>query len=424
MMSCYSYCHHVRLNGSRTLLDHNKNTIPGRTFYYCSIHRVYHCIQQKSHPHRRRLQQPLCGECAWLFFRFPREAEKRPASDLPGCDVSAPVDVATPRTQSLSASAQDELDRLYGSVSGRSVGGACGSDESELSGFETALDDITRYISRGWAVSSPPGGRSSPATTYSSSASSSSDRTSSGTWSPGRDSVVVVRQDSDGDVDMVDPSSSEPEAKGEAAVVMVHVPIRDRKSVLESIPYEDPSVFDVRPLGFHVKYPELFMFRYTDFAGQTAVQPTAGRDIIRAYFAPLDHHHHYYYSAPYPSSSSPPFHPSPPWSCTTTSTSTRATAREEMAAADSLLRTAREWCCWAQGFQMLEPEVRWLLTLVFDFANLMVARQTLGAYGAESPLFWRARYVLHGLICAAEDLAELYDIPNLDVPRLDWFAEA
>lgn len=73
-------CYHVRKDGSRTKLDHDKNTNPGTTFYYCTIHHVYHCIVAKSH---RRLQQPYCGECAWLFFKFPKEAAKNPACDIP-----------------------------------------------------------------------------------------------------------------------------------------------------------------------------------------------------------------------------------------------------------------------------------------------------------------------------------------------------
>ncbi|KAI1641458.1 hypothetical protein F4809DRAFT_12067 [Biscogniauxia mediterranea] len=437
-MSCYSHCHHIRPNGSRTLLDHDRSTIPGRTFYYCSIHRVYHCIQQKSYQHRRRLQQPLCGECAWLFFRFPGEAERRPASDLPAVDVTAPADVAAaPRTRDLSASPQDEIHRAggnRGSGSQRSVGGACESDASSFSGFDAALNDINRYIGRGWTISSPTASCCSSGTFYSSSV-CGSDRTPDGSgsgsgaserWYPER----APRQDPDGDVVMSDPSlgpepsagaGSEPESKpgAERAVPVcsssgdnttttgatVDVPIRDRSSVLDFIPYDDPSTFDVRPLDFHSKYPELFMFRYTDFAGQPAVQPTSARGTIQNYFAPLD--------------SLPPC-PSP--SCANNDNN-KAAAREGERG-DSLLRHARWWSCWAQGFQYLEPELRWLLTLVFDFANVMAARQALGGYGAESPVFWRARHILHDLLGVAEDLAELYGIPNIEVPRLDWFAES
>ncbi|KAI1206738.1 uncharacterized protein F4807DRAFT_463426 [Annulohypoxylon truncatum] len=78
-MSCFMpECHYVRPNGSSYKLNHDKNTGPGAAFYYCSIHRAYHCIAVKSH---RRLPQPVCGECAWLFFRFPKEATRYPGFD-------------------------------------------------------------------------------------------------------------------------------------------------------------------------------------------------------------------------------------------------------------------------------------------------------------------------------------------------------
>ncbi|KAI5867602.1 hypothetical protein GGS23DRAFT_592905 [Durotheca rogersii] len=80
-MSCrMPLCYHVRPDGTRAKLDHEKDTVPGTAFYFCSIHRVYHCIVPKSH---RRVQQPDCGECAWLLFAFPKEAAKYPDSDIP-----------------------------------------------------------------------------------------------------------------------------------------------------------------------------------------------------------------------------------------------------------------------------------------------------------------------------------------------------
>ena len=60
-----------------------------------------------------------------------------------------------------------------------------------------------------------------------------------------------------------------------------------------------------------------------------------------------------------------------------------------------MLRRAREWACWAQGFAILPNEVRWALALVFDFANVMIVRQAqeihaalekAGAEGAEQIL--------------------------------------
>ncbi|KAI1392382.1 uncharacterized protein F4822DRAFT_425591 [Hypoxylon trugodes] len=81
-MSCrMPGCHYIQpgTGGWKSKLDHDKNTNPGTAFYYCSIHSVYHCVVPQPH---RRLPQPLCGECAWLFFRFPVEAVRYPESDL------------------------------------------------------------------------------------------------------------------------------------------------------------------------------------------------------------------------------------------------------------------------------------------------------------------------------------------------------
>ncbi|OTB02895.1 hypothetical protein M426DRAFT_190504 [Hypoxylon sp. CI-4A] len=79
-MTCrMSECCHIRPNGVRSKLNHDKTTSPGASFYYCSIHSVYHCVSPKPH---RRLPQPVCGECAWLFFRFPKEAIGHPDSDI------------------------------------------------------------------------------------------------------------------------------------------------------------------------------------------------------------------------------------------------------------------------------------------------------------------------------------------------------
>ncbi|KAI8966074.1 hypothetical protein F5Y11DRAFT_343765 [Daldinia sp. FL1419] len=95
-MSCrMPKCHLVRPNGSAIKLDHDKDTSPGATFYYCSIHHVYHCVAVKAH---RRLPQPLCGECAWLFFKFPKEAAKHPESDITA--TAGPGNVSTVATES------------------------------------------------------------------------------------------------------------------------------------------------------------------------------------------------------------------------------------------------------------------------------------------------------------------------------------
>ncbi|KAI1454316.1 hypothetical protein F4805DRAFT_460880 [Annulohypoxylon moriforme] len=79
-MSCFMpECYYVHPTGSTYKLNHDKNTGPGSAFYYCSIHRIYHCVALSTH---RRLPQPVCGECAWLFFQFPTEARKYPDADI------------------------------------------------------------------------------------------------------------------------------------------------------------------------------------------------------------------------------------------------------------------------------------------------------------------------------------------------------
>lgn len=46
---------------------------------------------------------------------------------------------------------------------------------------------------------------------------------------------------------------------------------------------------------------------------------------------------------------------------------------------DPLLLEARTWCCWAQGFSYLEPEIRWVLTLVYDLVGVLIAKQKRAA---------------------------------------------
>lgn len=84
-------CYLIRPNGTSQKVDHDKDTSPGNIFYYCSLHRVYHCVAAKFH---RRLPQPTCGECAWLFFQFPKEATKYPESDIPAFASSEDEEMA------------------------------------------------------------------------------------------------------------------------------------------------------------------------------------------------------------------------------------------------------------------------------------------------------------------------------------------
>ncbi len=162
--------------------------------------------------------------------------------------------------------------------------------------------------------------------------------------------------DSDGDIAMVDVETGEEPATTD----VIRVPIRRRvdSSILAFIPYDNPAVWDfswddrgpASSCSRDQRFPGITLLRYTNAFGRRAAQPTAGgaRE-LRRYLAALDE------------------------------------AEDDVAAADygdvargrcdPVLREARAWSCWAQGFRFLEFELRWTLTLVFDFANVMMARQ-------------------------------------------------
>ncbi len=44
-------------------VDHELASDPGTTYYFCPMHRVYHAIS-----FRFNAAQPLCGECAAVFY--------------------------------------------------------------------------------------------------------------------------------------------------------------------------------------------------------------------------------------------------------------------------------------------------------------------------------------------------------------------
>ncbi|OTA97613.1 hypothetical protein M434DRAFT_26647 [Hypoxylon sp. CO27-5] len=191
------------------------------------------------------------------------------------------------------------------------------------------------------------------------------------------------------------------------ATNIVHLPIRRRcnEFLQQFVPYDNPAVFNVRPMHWHHLHQGIFLFQYTDFRGWPAVQPAANEHIIKAYLWPL----------------------------------TRDEERTD--SCDKVLLEARWWCCWAQGFTHLEPELRWVLTLVFDLVGVVIAKQKAAAAtlpatrgqdvdmsaGTESDsvksLFWEGRYYLHNLISVVKDMKEAFGINNLMIPRLPWFDE-
>ncbi|KAI1104001.1 hypothetical protein F4804DRAFT_207898 [Jackrogersella minutella] len=168
------------------------------------------------------------------------------------------------------------------------------------------------------------------------------------------------------------------------------------------VPYDNPAVFDVRPTQWHHRQQGIFFFRYTDYRGWPGVQPAADERRIRSYFQPLDDDD------------------------------------ERSGGVDNLLLEARCWCCWAQGFTYLEPELRWVLTLIFDLVAIVIAKQR--AVAARKPilrgedvdmdmdadsvqLFWEGRYYLHNLMGVARDMKDTFGIENFTIPRLPWVTE-
>ncbi|KAI1479781.1 hypothetical protein F4774DRAFT_409613 [Daldinia eschscholtzii] len=223
-MSCrMPECHRVRPNGSVVKLDHDKDTSPGATFYYCSIHHVYHCVAVRAH---RRLPQPLCGECAWLFFKFPKEAAKHPESDITA--TAGPGDERVRQAPDVADSSPKALSRIKQ---------CSGPDDYGTYMIDADGDIIMRDVIL-----------------------SSEQRNDLPTIPASRIVHLPIQRSRDG----------------------------NRDDFLQFIPYDNPAVFDVRPAQWHRIRRGVFLFRYTDYRGWPAVQPVADERRIRAYFKPLD----------------------------------------------------------------------------------------------------------------------------------------
>ncbi|KAI1466526.1 uncharacterized protein F4812DRAFT_460797 [Daldinia caldariorum] len=377
-MSCrMPECHYISPNGSVTKLDHDKDTRPGATFYYCSIHHVYHRIVVRAH---RRLPQPLCGECAWLFFKFPKEAAKHPESDI--IATAGPSDIPAIAVGS-SFSREDPYDSLLSVHSSTAI---------DTSAVTMPLDRIKRPL---LTIQEMLGSlkESYPDVVGSSRRAPSRVREDSGA---GEYDTYVV--DTDGDIIMQDNTSSSKQRNIPPAIPaggIVYLPIRrsrngSRTDFLEFIPYDNPAVLDVRPAQWHRIRRGVFLFRYTDYRGWPAIQPVADERCIKAYFKPLD-------------------------------------VIEGDGNCDRALIEARWWCCWAQGITYLEPELRWVLTLIFDLIGFFIEKQRNATrysiiHGvtdlALERLFWEGRSYLHSLIAIVNDMKEGFGIENLVTPQL------
>ncbi|KAK6952050.1 hypothetical protein Daesc_006578 [Daldinia eschscholtzii] len=357
-MSCrMPECHRVRPNGSVVKLDHDKDTSPGATFYYCSIHHVYHCVAVRAH---RRLPQPLCGECAWLFFKFPKEAAKHPESDITA--AAGPGDVPVIAVGS-SLGSRDVYESLFGSQKSN----AFDPTAERVRQAPDVADSSPKALSRIKQCSGPD---------------------EYGTYMIDADGDIIMR-------DVIVSSEQRNDLPTIPASRIVHLPIqrsRDgrRDDFLQFIPYDNPAVFDVRPAQWHRIRRGVFLFRYTDYRGWPAVQPVADERRIRAYFKPLD-------------------------------------VIEGDGFCDRALIEARWWCCWAQGITYVEPELRWVLTLIFDLIGFLIEKQRnatknsiiQGAGGLTlERMFWEGRVYLHSLIAIVNDMKEGFGIENLVIPQL------
>ncbi|KAI1335323.1 hypothetical protein F5Y15DRAFT_251518 [Xylariaceae sp. FL0016] len=211
---------------------------------------------------------------------------------------------------------------------------------------------------------------------------------------------------------------------GQSSERIVHVNIASTPDAASWFPYDNPAVVSVLEEDYHPKFPEIYIFRYIDLFGQPAIMPTMAYANMASYFAPLEKYERW----PLPPS---PYHAQEAAlsgqhdpASGSGAAEVRHGARDGAGHVDSILRKVRTWSCWSQGFRFLEMEIRWLLTVVFDAVNLAIAWQCAGRYGAEHPMFWKARYVVHELIYLVMDLVKEFNIPNFgQPPEVNWFAE-
>jgi hypothetical protein len=169
------------------------------------------------------------------------------------------------------------------------------------------------------------------------------------------------------------------------APVLIHLPVRSTDAVRSMVPYDDSRFLDGVVFVGSRKFKNVILGIYTDIFGRTAVQPTAGeRKHIVEYLDPL--------------------------------------ANE--GPSDPILREFRVWSCWAQGFECLEPEIRWYLTFVFDLCNIGIMQQMKAYERGEGrlalDLLWNSRYHLHGLMCIVEDLCIHFKLDHFQIPDIEW----
>ena len=399
---------------------------PTAEWYYCSVHRTSHCIRRIVRDRSRKVlyASPIDGECAWLFFP-PHEIVLLVQDDVPD------------RKEAGDSGSEDDND---------------GEDRDAV--LSNLFDALTLSDDRA-------------SNTRSASAGSGASRRARSQSVPSNFSPSLPPTESVGPVSPVDGLQGGREAElndASTGGTIIHVPIRRNRLVNIDDPREvsaimgalvpadtDESVMSsIRRAGASRGQAgagvRTEFFAYTDVFGERAAQPTAhNKKDVRRYFQPLDDLEEGF---PCPAvAGAANYKVCFRWHG-------KNEAKPKTMAIDPVLRQAREWSCWAQGFAALPDEVRWALALVFDFANVMIVRQAQELlegeeqeedeedeedgdstrYGgdiedAEKTVEARLRYEnflletrhhLEGLLFAVEHVADLFGVREVvEVPDLD-----
>jgi hypothetical protein len=292
MSGCHAGCYRILHDGSRRALSHDScQSHGGYSFYYCSIHRVYHCMK---HDHGPGAPHFRCGECAWLFF-LPFEARKRPRRDAP--ENLAIDSMASPDWMDAPSQSPVAHDHRAHSHPQHDLSSAAALEETpeDPNPVDTS-QPILEGTSNGHAVRS---------------LSSLRDLTDWRASAPDTGDHPLYRGNNDNQLDgqgntvMLDDSEGNPPV----APGTVHVPVRHREDAMSWIPHDNPAIYSIS-YSEHQRYKQLFVFNYIDVNGVPAVHPASDMETLQVYFAPLLHDERH---------------------------------------CDLVLRQARLWSCYAQG---------------------------------------------------------------------------
>lgn len=274
--------------------DHSYDDAPTMEWYYCSVHRVSHCIARVARNGRPVFRGcPIVGECAWLFFT-PNEVELMATHDVHELNVEAADD----RDGGPEDGTMSSLATLFNAL-------ALADDGSAASARTMSRPRRSRTLSYNFSpgietMLSPPDIQDAHIVIE------------NGSTDTGTDSESISDTSSDRNSSETAPSSIGEEDKGAAAdgtkiiQVPIHRPLVDSndrdevlmitgafvppgadESVLQSIEQAGEAsqrLIHDRDRDFHVEF-----FTYTDAFGMAAAQPIAlDMDAVRRYFRPLD----------------------------------------------------------------------------------------------------------------------------------------